>query len=146
MISSCTKNICCRRFLSFWIFIIFGLLAVGTSYQVYIDIDDERPLHYTLIMYIILLITSPKYLYRLGKSKRCFFAILTFVMYIVYWACMFTLRQMLGDLNIYWSMACSVVTAFVDVMIFSKYFNDPEINDQLRIGLNSGSDEFVNVV
>lgn len=132
-------DICCRRACGFFVFLFFGIVCVVISYKISLDNNNQTPFHVTIILYSILLSTSIRYKKYISKCQRSFSAFAILVGYIVYWAYLFTIKQDLGDDNIYILMGSSVITAMSDMLVFTSYFYDTEntqyglISNQVQI-------------
>lgn len=126
-----SMGVCCRRALAFIGFLIFGLICVGISIKVSNDNDDNNPSTYTYVLYGFLLLTALRYKQIINECQRWCSAIVIFVGYCAYWVLLVLLIRDLGDKNIYGMVICSVITAILDIGIFTNYFYE---DDKYRYG------------
>jgi hypothetical protein len=112
---------CCKRWIGFFVFLIFGIICSIVSLGISVDNNNNKPSEYTLTFYGILLITSIRYKQFLTPFIRCCSAFLIIAGYLTYWGVSILLFVALNDVKIFLMIACSIVTAIFDVLVFTSW-------------------------
>jgi len=118
------------RIIGLCVFLLFGFFCGAISFSVANDNNDKRPLIYTIVIYVILLITSFRYGMNFPKwNKFCSLKVIIFVTvlaitiisYIVYWsfiiAFLIEFHDNLINDDIYFMLICSIITGVCDMIL-----------------------------